>query len=136
VHDAFPLWEEVTLRLPDLEDEERTVIGATHVSVKEARQWPRFSSTTVSVDPYRGEILSVNGFADFSPGRKARLWMRFLHTGEAFGIWGKAIAAAASFASLFLVWTGFALSWRRFFGKRGGRKTGSVRVTSRKPDKI
>lgn len=124
VSEAFPNWQEVTLRLPNRGGDSADV-SATSFSVKEVDQRPRFSSTSVSVDPYRGEILSASGFTELSTGRKARSWMRFLHTGEAFGIWGKVVAAVASFASLFLVWTGFALSWRRFFGKRGGRKARS-----------
>jgi uncharacterized iron-regulated membrane protein len=41
--------------------------------------------------------------------------MRFLHTGEALGWPGKLLAALASLGGAFLVWTGFALAWRRFF---------------------
>lgn len=39
-------------------------------------------------------------------------------TGAAFGLPGKVVATLATAASLVLVWTGFALSWRRFFPKR------------------
>jgi hypothetical protein len=44
--------------------------------------------------------------------------LRFLHTGEAFGFIGKVIATVATAGSLFLVYTGFALSYRRFFLRR------------------
>jgi uncharacterized iron-regulated membrane protein len=42
-----------------------------------------------------------------------RTWMRFIHTGEAFGFIGQAIAGIASLGGAVLVWTGLALSWRR-----------------------
>lgn len=70
------------------------------------------------LDPFRGDVLRQVAFADRSPGLRARVWMRFLHTGEAFGLPGKIIATLATAASLVLVYTGFALSWRRFFPRR------------------
>jgi uncharacterized iron-regulated membrane protein len=48
-----------------------------------------------------------------TPGQKARSWMRFAHTGEQYGIVGQTIAGIASLAACFLVYTGFALAWRR-----------------------
>lgn len=54
-------------------------------------------------------------FQDRGTGMKARVWIRFLHTGEAFGLIGKIVATLATAASLVLEYTGFALSWRRFF---------------------
>ncbi len=73
------------------------------------------------VDPYTGADLSSTAFADRSAGLRARVWVRFLHTGEAFGLTGKIIATLATAASLLLVYTGFALSWRRFFGRKSAR---------------
>lgn len=48
-----------------------------------------------------------------TPGQKARNWMRFAHTGEQYGVIGQTIAGIASLAACFLVYTGFALAWRR-----------------------
>ena len=48
-----------------------------------------------------------------TPGQKARNWMRFAHTGEQYGMIGQTIAGIASLAACFLVYTGFALAWRR-----------------------
>jgi sulfite reductase (NADPH) flavoprotein alpha-component len=42
------------------------------------------------------------------------LWVRGLHTGEALGFAGQTIAGLASLGGCFLVWTGFAMAWRRF----------------------
>jgi len=48
-----------------------------------------------------------------TPARRARIYLRFLHTGEVYGWWGQTLAGLASLAALFLVWTGLALAWRR-----------------------
>jgi uncharacterized iron-regulated membrane protein len=69
----------------------------------------------LTIDPYRGDVLSTVGFEDRTPGTRARIWLRFLHTGEAFGLVGKVIATLATLGSLLLVYTGFALAYRRFF---------------------
>ena len=48
-----------------------------------------------------------------TPARRARIYLRFLHTGEVYGWWGQTLAGLGSLAALFLVWTGLALAWRR-----------------------
>jgi uncharacterized iron-regulated membrane protein len=53
-------------------------------------------------------------YAAATPGRKARVLLRFLHTGEALGLTGQAIAGVASLCGGFLVFTGLALAIRRF----------------------
>ncbi|EDY85214.1 hypothetical protein VDG1235_4849 [Verrucomicrobiia bacterium DG1235] len=77
--------------------------------------------TPLSIDPITGEVLKFTLFEERSVGLQSRVWIRFLHTGEAFGLIGKIIATLATAASLILIYTGFALSWRRFFGQRKSR---------------
>jgi uncharacterized iron-regulated membrane protein len=60
------------------------------------------------------EVVRWEPFSSNNAGRRLRLWSRFVHTGEAGGWIGQAIATLASSAAVLLVWTGFALSWRRF----------------------
>ncbi|MBN8458073.1 MAG: PepSY domain-containing protein [Verrucomicrobia bacterium] len=62
----------------------------------------------------------ICGFTDRSAGVRARVWVRFLHTGEAGGTLGRIVAFAATFGSLVLVWTGCALSWRRLRSRSRG----------------
>jgi uncharacterized iron-regulated membrane protein len=88
---------------------------AVAVSVRTTGQWPRFAPTTVYLDPFTGAVLRTDTFADQSAGRRLRSWSRFLHTGEALGWPGQLLAGLACAVALVLVWTGFALSWRRFF---------------------
>ena len=68
---------------------------------------------TVVVDATTGQVAAVRGLSDRTPGSQARSWIRFLHTGEVFGVVGQTIAGVVSLTSLFMVWTGFALAWRR-----------------------
>jgi len=49
-----------------------------------------------------------------SRGQRWRTYARFLHTGQIFGLPGQVIALIATLSTLLLVWTGFALTIRRF----------------------
>lgn len=69
--------------------------------------------TTLSLDRATGEVVAVSGFDSNSPGRQARIFIRFPHTGEALGIWGQTLAGLASLGACILVYTGLALAWRR-----------------------
>ncbi|MCP3162207.1 PepSY-associated TM helix domain-containing protein [Myxococcus qinghaiensis] len=101
-------------------------VDAVTFAVKQQDAWPLFASTQFSVDPFSGAVAKREGFADFNAGRKLRTWLRFLHTGEALGWMGQLIAALASLGGVFLVWTGLALSWRRFFPKRRPQPSSTV----------
>jgi uncharacterized iron-regulated membrane protein len=68
---------------------------------------------TLTLDATNGAVAAYVPFSSQTPGQQARLWVRFLHTGEALGIVGQTIAGIVSFTSLIMVWTGIALAWRR-----------------------
>ena len=72
----------------------------------------------LAVDLASGEIVKNEGFETQTTGRKVRTFVRWVHTGEALGWFGQALMGLASLAAVILVWTGFALSWRRFTKKR------------------
>ena len=74
------------------------------------------------------------------PGRRLRSILRFAHTGEVLGIVGQTIAGIVSLGAVLLVYTGLALSLRRFLNgaapppvrhgrrhapRRGARVTGA-----------
>jgi len=108
VQRAYPDWETITLRPGDP--------GApVALNVKQAGAWPRTATTTLTLDALTGAVLRREGFADFSAGRRARTWLRFLHTGQALGWGGQLLAGLGCIGGLVLVYTGFALAWRRFF---------------------
>jgi uncharacterized iron-regulated membrane protein len=68
---------------------------------------------TVTFSGSDGAVVSAARFQDQTPGRQVRSLLRFAHTGEAAGLTGQTIAGLASAASVVLVYTGLALSWRR-----------------------
>jgi uncharacterized iron-regulated membrane protein len=91
---------------------------ATTFLIRTADSWPRTASTTIALNPFTGEVVRRTGYADLPTAQQVRSWTRFLHTGEALGWWGQALAGLACLGGAFLVYTGFALSWRRFFRPR------------------
>ncbi len=107
---AEPEWISITLPLGERE--------ANNATVKTPGMWPRTASTTLTFDPATGKLAERSAFADQSTGRQARTWLRFLHTGEALGWWGQLVAGLACVGGCVLVYTGFALSWRRFFTRK------------------
>ncbi|ACB77829.1 PepSY-associated TM helix domain-containing protein [Opitutus terrae] len=138
VRAAFPDWEQITLRLSvpgsgvpgarittsaSAQRTDAVALAAEPATfvVKTPPTWPRTATTTVTLNPFTGDVIRREAFSDQSAGRQLRSWTRFLHTGEALGWAGQLAAGAASLGGCFLVYTGLALSWRRFFGKRGAK---------------
>jgi uncharacterized iron-regulated membrane protein len=135
VRTATPGWESISLRLPAERvgrgagapgrgGEASSAAGrpAVTATVRTSRAWPLFASTSVTLNPYTAEVLKSSDFSDATTGRRARLWIRFLHTGEALGTIGKLVAGLASAAGVMLVWTGFALALRRAAAYRRRRR--------------
>jgi uncharacterized iron-regulated membrane protein len=116
----FPEWQSISFESAQGMNSDRNdaAIAPLSVTVANAASFQQRGRVQLAVDPYRGDVLSKLAFEDRSPGAQARIWLRFLHTGEAFGLTGKIIAVLASIGSLFLVYTGFALSYRRFFARK------------------
>ena len=69
-----------------------------------------------------GELAKRETYADLGRAQSARIWIRWLHTGEAGGWAGQTLAGIASLAGCFLVYTGWMLSWRRFRAWRERRR--------------
>jgi uncharacterized iron-regulated membrane protein len=86
-------------------------------TIRTGTSWPRTATTTLALNPYTGDVLRRTGYADLNAAQKVRSWTRFLHTGEALGWGGQLVAGLACLGGCVLVYTGFALAWRRFFGK-------------------
>ena len=92
-----------------------TPAQAVAIQLKEPKAWPRTATTALYLNPYSGEIMKTERFADLSAGQRLRHWLRYLHTGEALGWPGQIAALLASLVGFLLFYTGFALAWRRFF---------------------
>lgn len=71
--------------------------------------------TMLNLDAAQGNLLpSPDDLPQQNLGRRLRMYARFLHTGELFGLIGQTVAALCTLSTILLVWTGFALAWRRF----------------------
>ena len=106
-----PEWKTITFALPATESAPVTFsIDAGNGGQPQYR-----TSLTLARS---GELQRREAFGDQDAGRRARSWMRFVHTGEYYGIAGQTIAGLASLAGALLVWTGFALAFRRFRSRK------------------
>ena len=101
-----PGWNRLTLTLPQPGDASLTVMADTGTGHQPARQ-TTFAVPTADA----GQLHAVD--AGRTPATKARAWLRFVHTGEVYGLVGQTVAMLASLAAAVLVWTGIALAWRR-----------------------
>lgn len=68
---------------------------------------------TLSLDAQSGDIAEWVPHEAQSLGRRARLFLRFAHTGEVWGVPGQTVAGLVSLFALILAWTGVALAMRR-----------------------
>jgi uncharacterized iron-regulated membrane protein len=105
-------WERLTLALP--------VAGPRiDVPVELPTTGSRAPRRIVTLDTRDARVLSVSPVLAAGPGpeatsgQRARTWLRFIHTGEQYGIVGQTVAGLASLAACFLVYTGIALAYRR-----------------------
>jgi uncharacterized iron-regulated membrane protein len=105
---AVPAWRILTVTPP--------AAGAKSVNVSidtSAGGRPQ-TRTQLTLDRATAAVLKSEGYGAQSAGRRARSWLRFLHTGEALGLAGQAVAGVASAAAVLLVYTGLALAFRRW----------------------
>lgn len=103
---ANPAWQSIQLQLPT-GNTAKFAVADSHRGRPDKRR-------EVAVEMPSGNIVKTEDFGTFSPARKARTWIRWIHTGEAGGLPGQTVAGLAAASSIVLVWTGFALAWRRF----------------------
>jgi uncharacterized iron-regulated membrane protein len=104
---AAPGWTSLALALPAPADD------AVRVSVDLGSGGQPQRRSTLLFDADTAALTGTEAFSSLSPGRRARSWVRFLHTGEALGLAGQTVAGLVSLTSVIMVWTGIALAWRR-----------------------
>jgi uncharacterized iron-regulated membrane protein len=112
-------WKLVTLQLASASP---TTSATVHTG-PEGRPDKRIQLT---IDRATGAVMKSESFATYNAGRRLRAWLRFAHTGEAAGITGEAIAAAASLGAATLVLTGITLAVRRLLRARARRRPFAV----------
>jgi uncharacterized iron-regulated membrane protein len=103
-----PEWRTITLRLP--------VAPAPTLAftIDDGGPGQPQYRGTLTVDRATGAVAKWEGFEAATRGRQLRTVLRFAHTGEVLGLPGQAIAGLVSLGGVVLVYTGFALSYRRF----------------------
>ena len=107
-----PGWRRLTVRIPETGGTPLTV-QVDHGSQRQAAK-----RTNLTFDPSDGALTARASGLPESRGQRIRSWLRFAHTGEVYGLVGQTVAGIASAGAMVLVWTGLALTWRRFFGAR------------------
>ena len=100
-------WRTIALSLPDPEAE------TVQFTIDRGNGGQPQYRHTLELDARTGDVVASQPFSSLSPGRQARSWIRYLHTGEALGIIGQTIAGIVSLTSIIMVWTGLALAYRR-----------------------
>ena len=108
-----PGWRKITVRLPE------SIRDPVVVAVDRGTGRQPSMSEDLLFDRATGELVGRAGYPTFSRGFKIRRWLRFAHTGEVYGVIGQSIAGVVSLGVAVMVWTGLAMSWRRFFGSAG-----------------
>ena len=108
-----PGWQAITISLPE------STRDPVVVAVDRGTGRQPSMSEDLLFDRATGELVGRGGYPTFSRGFKVRRWLRFAHTGEVYGVIGQSIAGAVSLGAAIMVWTGLAMTWRRFFGAAG-----------------
>jgi uncharacterized iron-regulated membrane protein len=119
-------WRTITLVIPSAE------ANSTNLTLDEGDGGQPQKRHILTLDVSDGAVITWAPFTSQTPGAQARRWVRFLHTGEALGLTGQTIAGIASFAAIFMVWTGLALALRRFLrwlAKKNRSREGEVPAT-------
>lgn len=99
-------WKSVSLRLPMADDAVFTV--------DEGKYWNIFGRSTLTLNAATAEVTKWEPYSGRNSGQQLRSWMRFTHTGESFGFIGQFVGFIACLGGALLVYTGVALSVRRF----------------------
>lgn len=102
-----PEWRTITVRLVAADKPLTLTVDEGYGGQPHKRE-------TLTINRATSEVGKVELFSDLSPGRRARLWLRFAHTGEFYGLPGQTVAGIASAGGVVLVYTGLALACHRF----------------------
>jgi uncharacterized iron-regulated membrane protein len=111
----MPGWRAITFQLP------RESAKAVVFSLDRGTGGQPQERAQLTLSRASGKESKWEPFSAQSPGRRARSFLRFAHTGEYYGLTGQTIAGLVSLGSLVLVWTGLALALRRLATWRARR---------------
>lgn len=103
-----PDWRKISLQLPVPEEE------PVSLSIDRGTGGQPQKRARLLLDPATGQEVDWIPFEAGSRGQRLRSILRFAHTGEVLGLFGQTVAGIVSLGATVLVWTGLALSLRRF----------------------
>jgi uncharacterized iron-regulated membrane protein len=113
-----PGWKLITIEIPDM------VTDPVDFTIDMSGYDAVGKSADLTLDR-GGQVVSYKTAS--AEGVNARSFIRYGHTGELWGIPGQTVAGVASLGGAFLVWTGIALSLRRWRNWRARRSRQSQR---------
>lgn len=87
----------------------------------------------LTLDRATGDVVRWEPFSNYSRGRQLRMLFRFAHTGEVAGVAGQTVAGLVSGGGALLVWTGFAMAWRRLRSWRARKAQTEARTIESVP---
>lgn len=109
---TMPGWRSMSLELPENGDKPFAV------TVTDAGRGRPDRRVKLTIDRATFDVIGRESeFQKLTPGGRMRQFVRWTHTGEIGGWAGQLVAALTAAATLVLIWTGFALAWRRFAKK-------------------
>ncbi len=106
--DKVPGWVSMTARPGKPE-------AVANITIEEPGVGLMPQRSQLSIEGLTGTVVKWEPYAGQNLGRKLRLLARYLHTGEVGGVAGQILAFLSAGAAVMMVWTGFAMAWRRFF---------------------
>ncbi len=118
----MPDWKAMSLELPVNDSKPYSV------TVTDAGRGRPDRRVELLIDRQNFQILTREGFDKLSPATRLRQLVRWTHTGEIGGVFGQLLAALACLATILLVWTGYALTWRRLIKNRSLHLKGADRL--------
>jgi uncharacterized iron-regulated membrane protein len=117
-------WQSISLRFPNKPGEPLTfLIDQGNGARPDLR-------ATLTLDAATGEEVRWQPYSSQTAGQRARAWVRWIHTGEAGGILGQTAALLVTVATMVLIWTGLALTWRRLMRKQSANALTADRLES------
>lgn len=114
-------WRTISLRMPASDNAPLVFV------IDEGSGGQPHKRGTLTLDRATGAVVKWEPFSSNTPGRRLRTILRFAHTGEVLGLPGQTIAGIASAGGTVLVYTGLALSLRRFLSWRSRRGSADAR---------
>ncbi len=130
IQQAIPQWETITFRNNQRQRGGGENAGPQPVQAAVEVEGANLLPVQVQLDSFTGDVLRQESLGDYGWRRGFRTLNRTLHTGEAFGLVGQAVALLACLSGILLVYTGFALAFRRWRNWRLGKLEQNVKAES------